>query len=587
MVTALRNIILVLLILSHLPINSVAETETNITLKDNAVILLDDSCGTNLWQHKSSVDFIDFNDVINVNSNVSIITYGYSNDVFNNLNSDYLDLIFFLQSIKIYSSPLPRCDNVYQAFNDSKSILDNATGSKQIILISDGNIDGKYGSEKLDDVSLIDLINSIKKDNITINFYQVLDANESIRDVNDIMKPYSDLGKGTNTDIVILNGNGSERLHFLNYEIEKPLIYGENGEYSNELFGSNETALVVFTMMYQKSSFESYTVIDFYRNCDEYDCTIIPIGRNGKIFDEQEMSEIFRGRYAIEMVKSGNIIEKAYLISNPASDLICGYYDSETLREEAKNAAVLVIEKSSDKSELKKIRTIKRVLDVKKLNVVSLIISGECEISNLDDLQKRIMEGGKYTYNLRNGLYTYGDINAFKNYNNGLIKLINERNNDIVRTIIYFFNSPIYYEAKPLLEANSNQLSKLQAIDHSENVELATEQINKKKNESNISIGNATERIDALNQIINGIKNIDSEALQKRKDKAQEYLDAAKDNQSKSKFNTAIRNANISREIARGGIGESENKQNPTISIAMSITAFIIVAILIKRKMKE
>ena len=45
MVIAFRNIILVLLILSLLPINSIAETEINVTLEDNVVILLDYSKG--------------------------------------------------------------------------------------------------------------------------------------------------------------------------------------------------------------------------------------------------------------------------------------------------------------------------------------------------------------------------------------------------------------------------------------------------------------------------------------------------------------------------------------------------------------
>ncbi len=592
MVTALRNIISALMILSFLSINSIAETEINATLEDNVVILLDYSWGT--WDNDNHQWFYIKSNVKeglkngNVKSNISIIAYGYGNSTKSATISknilNYLDLEDFLQST------LPQSfdgggDDLYQAYSEAKNILNNVTGSKQIILISNGDIDGKKGIEKLDNAPLIDLVKNLKKNNITINLYQVLDTDYS-RKEKEITQAYNDLGKGTTTNIIVLNR--SERLHFVNREIEKPLkplIYGEKDEYTNELFGNNETALVIFSMIYRNeyemSFFESYTVIDFYRYCDD-NCIIIPIGRNGEVFNEQTMSEIFRGKNAIEMVRLGNITDSAYFISNPISGL-CGFLEeSDTFDEESKNLAGDIA--SSVPEFRKPIKTVRAMGKISKTNVPMLYLSAECKILSYDDLPEKIIDGGRYTYNLKNRYYYNGMANDFKNYNDFLIKSVEERKKDIVRRVIFIFNEPINYQ--PSIEkigSNNIQLSKMLNTNYGENVSLATKQINKKKMESDILIERADNQLKELDRQIN---NGDSKEVQNLKE-AREYLNAARQNQTISKFNTAILNANKSREKAREGMRESKNKPMPTISIAMSITAFIIVAILIKRKMKK
>ncbi|OGH07506.1 MAG: hypothetical protein A2W22_01150 [Candidatus Levybacteria bacterium RBG_16_35_11] len=600
MVTAFRNIILALLILSLLPISSVAESEINLTLEDNVVILLDYSRGLDdvHWFYiKSNVEE---GFKTNVKSNISIIAYGYGNSTISKSNLTYSDLREFLQSTPRQITDIPgrnnKGDNIYQAFNETKSILYNALGSKQIILISNGYIDGKLSfNEELDNNSLKELVRDLKKNNITINLSQVLN-DDTIQKENSIIRAYSDLSKEVNTEIVVLNR--SERLHFVNREIEKSKqLEGERGDYTNELFDNNQTANVTDSMMYQNEEISfsnNYKAVDFYQYWDGYNHIVIPISRNEGVFDEQTMREIFRGKDAIGMVKSKNITESPYLISNPSKDLICGYY-SDSFAEESKNAAVSVIEKSSNKPEFKKsMKIIKTFGGVKRFNVLSFAISSECEISRYDDLPEKIVDGGSYVYNLENG-YTYnGIVNDFKNYNDGLIKDINERNNDLVRTLIYIFNAPNYQPSLIKgIESNNIQLSKLLNIDYSENVELAIKQIGRKRNDSNYAINDAEKQLNELKrQIQNHPIQFQNEYFRKAieiREDAQKDFDAAWDNQTISKFNTAILNANESKKKAVDGItylGESKNRPMPTISIAMIITAFIIVAILIKRKMK-
>lgn len=584
----IKNIIVSLLILSLLTINSVAETEIDIFLEDNVVFLLDYSWGT--WNNDNYHWFYIKSNVKdgfkdgNVKSNISIIAYGYGNSTKsltiskNILNNS--DLEDFLQST------LPQSfdgggDNLSQAFTEAKNLLDSATGSKQIILISNGDIDGRRGTEKLNNSHLIDLVRNLKENNITINLSQVLDNNFSQKG-KQITQPYRDLEKETEINIVVLNN--SQRMHFVNYEIEKPIqIEGERGDYSNELFDNNQTANVTYSMMYQDEEIsfsDNYKAVDFYEYWDGYNYIVIPISRNEGVFDEHAMREIFRGKDAIKMVQSGNITEKAYLISSdPILNLICGYFDeSDTFGEESKN----LIGENLPKKPKKIFRNLKLI---SKSNVPLLIFSGECKISTYDDLPEKIIDGGRYTYNLKNRYAYNGIVNDFKNYNDGLIKLVDGRNNDLIWTLIYIVNAPIYYQAKPLLEMNSNRLSELQDINYSKSVELAIKQINKKEFESKISILNASNQVEELDkQIKNGIKNGDLNEKQKLKEEAQKYLNAAIENQSKSKFNTAIQNANISNEIARRSMGESEYKSTPTISIVMSIVIFISVAFLIKRK---
>lgn len=538
MVTALRNIIVALLFLSLLPFNSVAETEINVTLEDNVVILLDYSKGlddVHLFYIRSNVQEGFKN---TVKSNISIIAYGYGNSTINKTNLTYSDLREFLQSTPRQINDIPgrnnNGDNIYQAFNETKSILYNATGSKQIILISNGYIDGALSfKEELDNNSLKELVRDLKKNNITINLSQVLN-DDTIQKENSIIRAYSDLSKEINTKIVVLNR--SERLHFVNREIEESKqMEGERGDYSNELFDNNQTANVTDSMIYQNKEIyfsDNYKAVDFYQYWDGYNYIVIPIIRNEGVFDEQAMREIFRGKDAIKMVKSGDITEEAYLIkSNVISDLICGYYD---FTDESEGfIADKLSNKLSEKREFKEpIRIIKKAGWIKVWSVPGLLISGECEILSRDELPEKIIDGGRYTLNLKNNYAYNGIVGDFKDYNDELIKMIDNRKDDLVWSVIYSPHA-IYYQSKPLIESNNKQLSKLLYANYSENVSLA-----------------------------------------------------AKQNHSISKFNTAIQNANKSKEIAIRGIGYSNNK-SPTISIAMNITAFIIVTILIKRKMKK
>jgi hypothetical protein len=241
-VIVIRNIIiLALVILSLLPINSVAETEINATLADNVVILLYYSWGQERLRFYIKSNVEDGFKNSNVKSNISIIAYGYSESINKAvINLNYSDLVNFLQSIS--PQRFDAKDNISRAFNDAKSILDNATGSKQIIVISDGNIDGKDGMRELDNIPLKELVKVLKKNNITINLYQDLDTDLSQKEKEkNIIKAYRDLSNEINTNVVVLNR--SERLHFVNHENERPLIYGQRGDYTNELFDSNQTAL--------------------------------------------------------------------------------------------------------------------------------------------------------------------------------------------------------------------------------------------------------------------------------------------------------------------------------------------------------
>lgn len=548
-----------------------AEVEINTTLEDNLVILLDYS--------GSATDFrpyIQSNAIYSVHNiqdevNVSVVVYGsniYSIDYQDN-RTILEEFIYNVSKEEGYASR----DNITGGFDEARKILNKSADTKQIIMFSDGNL-GK-SSGKLDNDELIKVANELKKDNVTINLYQVSTTKLSPPlKTTSVREPYKDFGDKLDIEVVVINPD--ERLRFIKPKLMPTSILRsfessqksqiEVDEYLNEFSNNDETSSIIFSMNYDQSeALSNPTRINFYSYCDQnQNCSIIPFDVQQRKFLEKQIADIFRSKNAIELVKSGNITESAYIYSNDLSDSICGYYNPDVFNEESTNFAgeVLPLVK---RETAKPIKRMKFVGFISKPNYLSFGISGACIISDNDDLPLEIINGGRYTYILKNGYAYNGIVKDFHIYNWELKENITDRKDSLLWTTIYLFNNPIIYHAEPLVQSNYVKLAQLSNQDYGYEVESAVGRFNDKSEVTRSFIDNATSEFDELNAqipyetietIFNYIKEPETNYSKARLmlTKADDYLNKAKENQTASKFNSANQNSNYSMIQSREGM---------------------------------
>ena len=588
-----------LILFSPLVLSTAAsdEVEINTTLEDNLVILMDYSGSTSSFRQYIQSNAIYSIQNMEAGSNVSIVVYGgyiKNSNVYSTDTQDNRTILEgFVRNI-IYKEGDAAKDNISDGFIEARKILYNSTGSKQMALISDGNVDGKTKG-KIDNVLLIELLKDLKKNNVTINLYQVIDTDISqILKTKWIREPYRDLSDIINTKVVVLNK--SERIRFFKHKpinsTYKPSVLISNqsqftDEYLNEFSNNGDTSSIIFSMNYDQSEVSlnerdlSYaTKINFYSYCDQnQSCTIIPFNIQQRIFLEKQIADIFRNKNAIELAKSGNITESAYIFSNGFSDLICGYYDSNVFNEESINLVGNVLPNVKPET-TKPIKLMKFGGFISKPNYLSLGISGACIISGNDDLPNEIINGGIYTYILKNGYAYNGIVRDFQIYNFGIMEKIKDRKDSIFWSTIYIFNNPIIYHSEPLVQGNYIKLTQLSTQNYENEVELAVNRFNDKSEESRSFIDNATNKIDDLTSqipytfteaILNLIEEPETNfSLAKQKQAiAYDYLNKAKENQKVYKFNSANQNSNYSIAQSREGIvfANTENSKQRHLKI--------------------
>ena len=174
----IATICLILFSTLLLSIIGAAEVEINATLEDNLVILLDYSGSTISLRPSIQANAIYSIQKIEDYSNVSVVVYGgyikNSNVYSAEPQENRTILEGFVRNITGKEGDAAR-DNISDGFIEARKILYNSTGTKQIVLISDGNVDGKTNG-KMDNILLIELVKDLKKNNVTINLYQVLDT---------------------------------------------------------------------------------------------------------------------------------------------------------------------------------------------------------------------------------------------------------------------------------------------------------------------------------------------------------------------------------------------------------------------------
>ena len=256
-----------------------AENEINTTSDNNLVILLDYSSsggssgcyldiGSNDCTRKSiQSNAIYFIHNIEDNTNVSVVIYGGFVNSSNVYSMDSQDNRSMLEKF-IYNDTQHRSlfvrDNIYEGFDEAKKILYNSTGTKQILLFSNGKIHGSVnGKGKINDDELIKLVKEIKK-NVTINLYQV--STTSLKTTS-VMEIYKDFADKLNSEVIILGTDG--KIKFLksppslassemasNSSAESYSTVFEGDEYLNEFNNSGETNSVISVMYYgQKDSY--------------------------------------------------------------------------------------------------------------------------------------------------------------------------------------------------------------------------------------------------------------------------------------------------------------------------------------------
>lgn len=583
--TPVATICLTLFSILLLSITSSAEVEINTTLEDNLVILLDYSGSTVSFRPSIQSNAIYSIQNIEYDSNVSVVVYGGYIKNSNVYSADTQDnrtiLKGFVRNITGKEGDAAR-DNIYEGFNESRKILYNSTGTKQIVLISDGNVDGKTNG-KIDNVLLIELVKDLKKNNVTINLYQVIDTDVSqTLKATWVREPYRDLSDKINTEVVVLNR--SERIRFFKTKLinstHKPSVSISNqtqfaDEYLNEFSNNGDTSSIIFSMNYDQSEslfderdLSDATKINFYSYCDQNQtCIIIPFDiQERRFFDKQTMGDVFRSKNAIELVKSGNITESAYTYSNSISGVLCGFFDSDTFSEQSINFLGETLPSFEPKT-TKPIKVLKLGGFISKVDYPMFIGSGICKISNDDELPIKIINGGRYTYNLKKG-YAYNGITSdFQLYNRGIIEDIKDRKTASfgLWRIIYILNNNIIDDAEPLVKSNHVKLTQLLDQDYKDDVELAFNRFNYKSEESQIFIDNATSELNELNsqipfefteKFLNLIEEpeTDYSMARSRQSKANDYLNKAKENQTAYKFNSANQNSNYSMVQSKEGM---------------------------------
>jgi hypothetical protein len=342
----------------------------------------------------------------------------------------------------------------------------------------------------------------------------------------------------------------------------------EGDEYLNEFNNSGETSSVIEgSVMYygQKDSF-LYRV-NFYLYCNQT-CIIVPfdVGERKFYDDKETLEDIFRSKDAVELVKSGGITESAYVLSNRFSDVICGFFDSDSLNEQAKNLVGEKLPSIEPKTKMP-MKILKWGGLISEVDYPVLIVSGECKISNGDELLIKIINGGRYTYNLKNGYAYNGITRDFQIYNRGIMDDIEYRKTAYfgVLNVVYMFNVGVVDNAEPMVKNNNVKLTQLLNQDYKEDAESAFNRINYKSEESQIFINNATSELNDLNSqipytfteaVLNFIKEPETNYTMARefRDGAESFLKAATENRDVYKFNSAIQNSNDSIAQSREGI---------------------------------
>ncbi len=155
----IATICLILFSTLLLSINASAEVEINTTLEDNLVILMDYSGSTIYFRPYIQSNAIYSIQNIEDDSNISIVVYGgyiKNSNVYSTDTQDNRTILEgFVRNITGKEGDAAR-DNISDGFNEARKILYKSTGTKQIVLISDGNVDGKTNG-KIDNVLLIEL----------------------------------------------------------------------------------------------------------------------------------------------------------------------------------------------------------------------------------------------------------------------------------------------------------------------------------------------------------------------------------------------------------------------------------------------
>lgn len=451
----------------------------------------------------------------------------------------------------------------------ARKILFNSTGTKQIVLISSGVIsDGRNNATD----RIIKKIKELKNNNIKIQLYQVSTTylNNSSKYFH---KSFKHLSDETNTKAVVLNPNEyitffkNETRQMLPITIESPMIPLIVDEYLNEFFNNGETKTILPVVLYYGQKDSYLYRVNFYSYCNQT-CIIVPfdIGERKFYDDKETLEDIFRSKDAVELVKSGGITESAYVLSNRFSDVICGFFDSDSLNEQAKNLLGEKLPSIEPKTKMP-MKILKWGGYISKVDYPVFIVSGECKISNGDELLIKIINGGRYTYNLKNGYAYNGITRDFQIYNKGIMDDIEYRKTAYlgVLNVVYMFNVGVVDNAEPMVKNNNIKLTQLLNQDYKEDAESAINRINYKSEESQIFINYATSELNDLNSqipytftetVLNFIEEPETDySMAKLKQaNADVYLNKAKENRSAHKFNSANQDSNYSMVQSKEGM---------------------------------
>ncbi len=590
-----------------------ADTEINITLEDNLVILLDYSGSTAPFR-----EYIQSNAIYSVRSigdysNISVVFYG--GFIKSSVAENRTGLEEFIRSVTGKSGDAAR-DNIYQGFDEAGRILNNSTGTKQIVLISDGNLDGRWNG-KFNNDALIGLVKDLKKNNVTINLYQVSTTRLSpASKPASVREPYKDLGDKLNTEVVVLNPE--ENIRFLKLKLKTAAIpvsslanssqsvspdivirSSAGDEYLNEFSNDGETGSVISVIQYDHKDFlsaispyNSFSEVRFYSYCNQT-CVIVPFDvEQRKFFDKKTLDDVFRSKNAIELVKSGRVTESAYTFTIGFD--LCEYYGFDVLKEESVNLGGEIVPKAVPES-AKGVKELKQAGVISKFNPATFVASVSCTrvLNEEGEVFSKIAEGRKYVINLRNGFAYNGIVNDFQDYNRGTIRKINEAKSSslikahgLVQSVSKLFtpliklthnclnnrcqgdismdktNMEIFNEKLTLISDNYNQLS---GKNYEKEASLALIRVDAKSKESNTYIGSAGTGFSELDsQIPFGVTEMISNffyepetnytpARLKRND-ADYFLKKAKENHAVYKFNSAIRNSEYSVVQAKEGM---------------------------------
>lgn len=620
-----------------------AEVEINATLEDNIVILLDYSFSTTPFREYIQSNAIYSIQNIEPDSNVSVIVYGGFIKNSNLYHMDSLEnrtiLEEFVHNVKGKEGDVAK-DNIYEGFDDARKTLYNSTGTKQIALISDGNLDGK-SNVKLNNDALIELVKELKN-NVTINLYQVLDTNVSpTLKTASLREPYKDFSNQLSTEVEILNPD--EKIRFLKVKSNTAIvsaasevvdssqedsnnnvdIISDGDEYINEFSNNGETSSVISVMYYdRRNSFHSFSEVHFYSYCNQT-CTIIPFDiEQKKSFDEKTLEDVFKSKNAIELVKSNKVIESAYQFSLE-DDYLCKYYGFDEVKEESLNLGGEVASLVKPEN-AKALKQLKAVGALSKFNPTAFVVSISCtEVLNEESkVLNKIKEGRKYTINLRNGFAYYGIVDDFQNYNRETKqRIIEAKNSKLIKIhapiqsistqiispfikiienclnnkcqgdiLIGKTNMEIFDEKLSLINSNYAQLSNQ---NYESEVELAISRFNDKSEQSNTHINNAANELNYLDSqipfsIIEIISNylkepeVNYSIARTKQINATYFLNAAEENNEASKFNSAIKNTEYSIVHSNEGIKLADIEKSKNRDFKNWVKVFgVIVAVLL------